>query len=326
MDVWHFIESKSEQDIGVLLMVVVQSEGSSPGRQGFMMGVARDGDFTGTIGGGIMEHKLVEKAKAILAKELFSISLTWQYHDKKKAANQSGMICSGSQVIAFVPISKKELPLIKEIIAAHKNKDRKNIVLSPSGLSVSAERNEQRQTIFEYKREKEWNYNAPINQQDVVHIFGGGHVGLALSKQLALLDFYIKIYDNRPALNTLEENIFANEKHIIDYEKINDIEFSPYDYVVIVTVGYKTDKLIFKQLLGKKFFYAGMMGSDAKIKTLLEVLEKEGHSPQEWKHFFLPIGLPVHSRTAGEIAVSIAAQMIQQKNKNLPTGRKDHIQ
>ena len=108
----------------------------------------------------------------------------------------------------------------------------------------------------------------------------------------------------------------------MDYEYISDqMIISPLDYAVIVTVGYKTDKIVFKQLLQKGFYYLGMMGSEAKIITLLDELEKEGVDPHHWKACFLPIGVPIFSKTAAEIALSIAAEMVREKNKQLPTGR-----
>ena len=67
------------------------------------MAVAADGSFSGTIGGGIMEYKLVEKAKVLLANGTSETSLMWQHHDKK-SSDQSGMICSGSQLIAFIQV------------------------------------------------------------------------------------------------------------------------------------------------------------------------------------------------------------------------------
>ena len=324
MDAWTFIEDNLAAGMPVLAMMVVESKGSSPGRQGFIMAVSKEGNFTGTIGGGIMEHKLVEKAKSLLAKGETEISLVWQYHDKKQS-QQSGMICSGSQVIAFVPLAIHHLHIIKEVTEAVKNRELKSILLSPSGLNISTQNTTSSKHQFIFKNEKDWTYVEAIHHQPVALIFGGGHVGLALSQQLSVLGFYIKIYDNRAGLNTLEQNVFAHEKHIIEYSQLNNtIKILPTDFIIIVTVGYKTDKIILKQLLGKKYFYLGMMGSDTKIKTLLSALQQEGHSSEEWHDWFLPIGISIHSRTAAEIAVSIAAQMISEKNKNLPTGRTGH--
>jgi len=66
MKIWRFIKDKLEKDIPVVLLYVLDSKGSSPGRQGFKMAVTNDGEISGTIGGGIMEHKLVELSKSAL--------------------------------------------------------------------------------------------------------------------------------------------------------------------------------------------------------------------------------------------------------------------
>ncbi|HMC99754.1 MAG TPA: XdhC family protein, partial [Ferruginibacter sp.] len=116
MDVWHFIHEKLEAAVPVMLMYVLESEGSSPGRQGFKMAVAFDGTFCGTIGGGIMEHKLVEKSKQMLIDGATGIELKQQYHDKEQGSDQSGMICSGSQLNAFIPVSANDKPIIDYII------------------------------------------------------------------------------------------------------------------------------------------------------------------------------------------------------------------
>jgi xanthine dehydrogenase accessory factor len=177
--------------------------------------------------------------------------------------------------------------------------------------------------LFKYKSDEDWIYTEPFYQQPVIHIIGGGHVSLALSEQMKWLGFYIKIYDDRLKLNTLEQNLFADEKHLIDYENIST-SFSPAanDFVVIMTIGYRTDKVVLKQLLEKDIYYLGMLGSGNKIKAMFAELMSEGISEQRLKQIFTPIGIDIFSQTTKEIAVSIAAEIIREKNKSLPTGRK----
>lgn len=317
MQPWQFIYDQLKSEKEVMLLWVLESEGSSPGRKGFKMAVAKNGNMHGTIGGGIMEHKLVEKAKDMLANNENTISLMRQYHDKQHAKDRSGMICSGSQLIAFIPLSKKSLPAIDNILNAN-DKHKTLVQLSRTGITIKNGGQEE----FLYKNEQDWSYSEKLDQRPIIHIIGGGHVGLALSELMSFLGFYIKLYDDRKDLNTMEKNRFANEKHFVDYQTIGElIPSNENEYVVIVTFGYRDDKTVFKQLLDKKFFYLGMMGSDSKIKTLLKELEEEGVDPKKWEDHFLPIGINIYSKTTKEIAVSIAAQIILQKNKDLPTGR-----
>ncbi|HQZ51618.1 MAG TPA: XdhC family protein, partial [Chitinophagaceae bacterium] len=57
---WDFINKNLQQSIAVMLLYVLESKGSSPGRQGFFMAVNANGEMEGSVGGGIMEHKFVE--------------------------------------------------------------------------------------------------------------------------------------------------------------------------------------------------------------------------------------------------------------------------
>jgi len=68
-----------------------------------------------------------------------------------------------------------------------------------------------------------------------------------------------------------------------------------------------------------------MLGSEKKIDALMQEMKKEGFPQERLDKVFTPIGLPIFSRTTQEIAVSIAAEIIREKNKNLPTGRTQPI-
>lgn len=319
MEVWKFIKNKLDQSIPVMLLWVLQSEGSSPGRRGFKLAVADDDSFTGTIGGGIMEHKLVEKAKAMLAAQEDEISLVQQHHDKQHARDRSGMICSGSQLVAFVPLVASNLKLVADICKAETNGNKQTIILTPQGITIL--NSDEAKQGFE-QTGSEWKYVERADQRPVIHIVGGGHVGLALSELMHYLGFYIKLYDNREGLNTMEQNIFAHKKRIVNYENIGkEIEDDKEACVFIMTFGYRDDKIVFRQMAGKDFLYLGMMGSDAKIKTLFDELEDEGFSRSEWKNCHAPLGIKIFSKTTREIAVSIAAEIIKVKNQHLPTGR-----
>ena len=144
MNIWNFIQNKLQHNINVMLLFVVESKGSSPGRKGFKMAVANDDSFCGTIGGGIMEFKLVEKAKSLLLQNQNNTFLQEQFHDKEHSKNQSGMICSGSQMIAFIPLNDKDIETINDIIKETKS----SITISPKGISIMDSNNNGLQLSF----------------------------------------------------------------------------------------------------------------------------------------------------------------------------------
>jgi xanthine dehydrogenase accessory factor len=81
-----------------------------------------------------------------------------------------------------------------------------------------------------------------------------------------------------------------------------------------MTLGYRSDAVVIRKLVGGEFKYFGVLGSRAKMGTLMKELRDEGLAVDELDRIRTPIGLPINSRTPEEIAVSIAAEIISVKN------------
>ena len=58
-----------------------------------------------------------------------------------------------------------------------------------------------------------------------------------------------------------------------------------------------------------------MIGSRKKVASTVENLRNAGFSQEQISSIFAPIGLPIGAVTPAEIALSILAQIIQEKNK-----------
>ncbi len=307
---WTFIEARIKANIPIAFLQVVESIGSSPGRQGFKMAVDTEGVMVGSIGGGIMEFKLVEYIKVCLKKGTFNPFLKRQIHSKTATENQSGMICSGEQTVLFYCFQETDLSVISKILDALTKNTEGVIVFSNEGFDFVEKRNKENRLFV--KSSKSWTYKENLIHQKQLYIIGSGHCALALSRQMSLLtDFYIHLFDNRDDLNTFKNNHFAHEKKVINFEKIGDNTPSGEDvFVVIMSFGYRTDAEILRGLFGKQFAYIGMLGSEAKIKKMFTDFENEGYDKAYLDKIHAPIGLIPHTKTPEEIAVSIAAQII----------------
>ena len=300
LDFYKSVHKLLEIEPNAILMVVIANEGSSPGRKGFKIFVTQN-QMHGTIGGGIMEHKLVEYARSLLDNTTFAPFIKHQIHDKSAPTDQSGMICSGRQTIAFYAMNSESLPLINLIL----NSDNTSISYSEKGIHLN-----------EILSSSDWQFIEPISLPNQVYVIGGGHVGLALSEVLSRLDFEIHLLDHRENLNTMEANSFVQSKQIVEFETVEEhIPEGENTYVVIMSFGYRTDDIIIRRLLDKKFKFIGMLGSQEKIKTLYKSLLADGFTQKQLDQIHAPIGLDIKSETAAEIAISVAAQLIQIKNK-----------
>jgi xanthine dehydrogenase accessory factor len=130
-----------------------------------------------------------------------------------------------------------------------------------------------------------------------------------------MLDFRVVVLDDRKNLSTFENNQFAHQKHIIDFKNIADmVPENQHTYVVIMSFAHKNDEVILKQMVKKNIKYLGMIGSKNKIKTIYDSLIQQGISKKDLSRVDAPIGLSINSKTTAEIAISIAAKIIQIRN------------
>jgi xanthine dehydrogenase accessory factor len=135
------------------------------------------------------------------------------------------------------------------------------------------------------------------------------------------MDFRIHLFEHRPDLHTLAQNEFVLEKIIVkEYDELKErIPSGGNDrYVIVMTLGYRTDDRAIRALLGKRFRYFGVLGSQAKSEKLFAGYRAEGIAEEDLWNIHSPAGMPIKSQTPEEIAVSIAAEIIQEKNRDKP--------
>ena len=315
---WKLILLSLNQDIPVMLLYVVESSGSSPGRQGFSMAVNAHAAMEGSMGGGIMEHKFVEMARAKLAAQVAEASIHKQIHNKTAATHQSGMICSGEQTILLYAVQKKDTTSVDAIVNCLKENKIGLLRLSPGGIEFEAGATGNVQTVFSLTSLNHWWYSERIGYVNHLFIIGAGHCALALSRIMCQMGFYIHLYDDRKDLKTMEENEFVQEKKMLaDYEQLADlIDSGSENYVVIMTFGYRTDAVALRALINKNFKYLGLLGSRAKTRKMLDDMLTEGFDAAMLARIHAPVGIPIKSQTPEEVAVSIAAEIIMTKNLN----------
>ena len=137
-ELWQFVVSRLRRGESAMLLVVAESSGSSPGRAGYKMAVAADGELCGSIGGGVMEVRLVEQAKVkskkAKGKNKSAIrnpqsEITEQVH-QKNSPDASGMICSGKQTVIIRKLLPADLETVQEIIECLTKHDSKIIEIS----------------------------------------------------------------------------------------------------------------------------------------------------------------------------------------------------
>ncbi len=310
-DFWQEVLIRMRVGDPCVVMCVVESIGSSPGRKGFKMCVAHGGGLIGSIGGGSMEHKLVELVRTLFDRTDGFPFLKRQVHQADIGQDRSGMICSGEQTVAFFRLhGPEDQHLVERILETlYDEAPTLELELSTSGIRLVPGGSHTERSA------EAWCYREALQAQPRIAIIGGGHVSLALSRVMDQLGFRVEIYDDRQGLNTWDANTYAQQRTLVEYAYIG--EHLPGDhelYVVLASFGYRTDDQVIRQLIRHRYKYIGMLGSAEKVRVMFDAMRKDGFTDDELAHVHAPIGLAIHSQTPEEIAVSIAAEIIRLKN------------
>jgi len=149
---------------------------------------------------------------------------------------------------------------------------------------------------------------------DRLIIFGGGHIGLALSRIAGDLGFQITVMDDRQEILDLYPSSIETILTDADYKQNFPI-LDNRSYAVIVARSHKCDKSALEQALGFDCAYIGMIGSKTKVAKLTGALKEQGFDENRLKTVHAPIGLEIGAEGPHEIAVSIAAELIAVRRK-----------
>lgn len=152
-------------------------------------------------------------------------------------------------------------------------------------------------------------------------VFGAGHVAQALIPALLPLPCRVTCIDSRQDwLAKLPEA--ANLKRVLAAEPHASLPGVPDgSFLVVMTQGHTTDRPILKRALTERSFpFIGVIGSDSKAEILRRELAAEGVPAELSARFHCPIGLRFGSNHPHEIALSIAAQLVAERDR-LAAGR-----
>jgi len=300
-----------------ILALVVDSSGSAPGKAGFKMVVDKLGRQFGTIGGGIMEARIIEKCQEMLAENQTGNRLLLQIHnDQADGELRSGMICAGRQRILLQPIQPVDLETLNRLEQAEEKAKPVVLVFDARGFRIVEEGAEEAsRTQFRQPQPGQWEYREVVGRREIFYIVGGGHVGLALSQALSPLGFYLVVFDHRPNLDTFATNPFAHQKKVCDYEAIGEhVKPGTDHYLAVVTATFQSDMAALASVIHHRLRYIGLMGSQAKVRRIFAGLKEKGITKAQLQKVTAPMGMPIGNRTPAEIAVSVAAQIVAVRN------------
>ena len=293
------LEAATQAGRPAVFCVILEKSGSAPREPGAAMLVRDDGTSIGTVGGGAVEVVAQREAKAMLAggnAKLLSLSLD-DDHGQDDAS-----ICGGAVVVGLVPVRTSEdcKPYAAALSAARRHE--------PAQIPITVDAGS-----------KQLTYQLHVETPPTLVIAGAGHVGQALSRLAGPLDFRVVVIDDRDEVasaDRFDESVELRVGPIA--ETLRDYPIDRSCYVAIMTRGHRHDQAALDAVIRRPMAYIGVIASRRKRDAILGALAEAGVSRELLDQVHVPIGLPIGAMSVNEIAVSIAAELIQVRRKTVP--------
>ena len=289
-----------------------------------MLAVSESGDVAGSVTGGCVEPAVFEEAREVLAGGGARLR-TYGIADEE--AFEVGLPCGGT-VHIFVdamdpatidPLAKaieEERPVARVVPVSGPNAGAERLVFADDEVSDEIGRTAQEllaagETSLVQVGDDEVFVDSFAPRPNM-YVFGAVDHAAAVAEIGRFLGYRVTVCDARAKFVTPERFPEADELVVEWPDRF--LERSPVDErtaICVLTHDHKFDIPALKAALATNAGYIGAMGSRRTTEQRVELLRAEGVSDDELTRIHAPIGLRIGARTPQEVAVSVAAQLIE---------------
>ena len=301
-----------------VLVTVAAVKGSAPREPGARM-LVRAGDFDGTIGGGHLEHRALDIARAML-----QLGEARRF-ERFALGPRLGQCCGGVAWLAFERAEPGQI----DILRARRKLDTWRLLaldgpcewtlLDEAGRHLAGAVGtptvacEGDTRVVEGEGGRRWLLDAVLAPRDHLLLFGAGHVGAAIVNALAALPCRVTWVDERddlfPAVIPANVTVEATDTPEALVERA-----APGASFLVMTHSHALDLRLCHAILsrpGRDWF--GLIGSSTKRSQFEARLQERGIDAARINDMVCPIGLPgIEGKAPAVIAASVAAQLLIQ--------------
>jgi len=318
------------------LCTILQTKGSTPQQPGAALLVRSDMSTLGTLGGGCVEAEVRKRAFELLQHNRSALLDFLLNHDY---GWDDGLICGGRMFIGVTPVAPRVAQPAPTVSAQQRGyptgreaavgaSDGSSEASAPvplrvrdvhSALELARRRRPASVPLRIEHEDKLLEYRLHLEVPPILLIAGAGHVGRAIARLMVDLDFHVVVVDDRPDMASRER--LGDRVEVIVDDIARALRNYPLDhasYVVIVTRGHQHDHQALDAVVRRPAAYLGLIGSKRKSHMILKDLGAAGVPSEQLARVRTPIGLPIGAVTVPEIAVSVAAELVQLRRQNAP--------
>jgi xanthine dehydrogenase accessory factor len=296
-----------QQGDRVILVTVASTWGSAPRRPGALMAIAHDGRWVGSVSGGCVEDDLIQRC--LRGEFEARRPRLLEYGVGAAQAGRVGLPCGGRLALLVEPLTS--LAALQPLLDAMEDGRRlaRQVRLDSGAVSLA---------------EVTEGTGCQVDGDVVTTIFGPAWRMLIIGAgelprrvaQLALtLDYGVTLCDPRPEYASGWQVDGAGFS-VTPPERLIP-QLAPDCHTVVLALAHAPplEDAALVAALRSDAGYVGALGSRRNQQARLQRLAELGVTPEQLARLKGPVGLDIGSRTPAEIAVAIAADLVQARNR-----------
>ena len=327
-DVLQTLERWAAEGRRVAVATVVEREGSAPRDPGASLAVDERGELAGSVTGGCVEPAVIREANEVLAGGPARIC---RYGIADADAFEVGLSCGGTVAIAVFALDPSVVAPLADAVA----EDR------PAALTLrlDGERAGEQRVVSPDSDDPE---DAPAREllalgesgtvtapdggllfvesyapRPAMYVFGAVDHAAALVAVGKFLGYRVTVCDARRAFVTPER--FPDADELVVEWPDRFLETAPVDArtaICVLTHDQKFDLPVLQAALRTPARYIGAMGSRKTTEERAQRLREAGVGEDDLARIHAPIGIPIGARSPEEVAVAVAAELIQAASRS----------
>ena len=325
------------------LATVIGAKGSSPRPPGAAMAVSQTGEALGSISGGCVEGAVYGTAERVLAGQ-GAVVETYGYSDDDAFA--VGLTCGGTLEVLVAPADRELLAVWADKVAVDEPVALATVVSGPAplgaqllvgasyargtlgdqGLDVAVTDDSRGMLAAGQTGDRHYGASGQRRIDDVtvfvqsftppprMLVFGATDFAAAVSRIGVFLGYRVTVCDARPVFATTRR--FPEAHEVVcewPHRYLESTEVDERTVMCVLTHDPKFDVPLLEVALRRPAAYIGAMGSRRTHDDRLRRLREVGVTEDEIARLHSPVGLDLGARTAEETAVSIAAEIVQNR-------------
>jgi xanthine dehydrogenase accessory factor len=325
-DILPILERWTDAGQAVAVGSVIERIGSAPRDPGAALAVSAAGEVAGSVTGGCVEPAVIREATEVLNGSRGRIC---RYGLTDDDGFDVGLSCGGTIAIAVYPLDpalvaplgtavEADTPVALTVRLADERFGEQRLVSGEGALSGDAVESAAR-ALLELGEsgvvetgEGELVFVESYAPRPNLYVFGASDHVAAVVTAAKFLGYRVTVCDPRTTFMTRERFPDADELVIEWPDRF--LEHAPVDArtaICMMTHDLKFDVPALKRALATNAGYIGAIGSE-KTRTERDArLRDEGVGDADLARLHAPIGIQIGARTPEEVAITIAAQLIE---------------